>query len=87
MELSDEIGAEQMSLKLVKHVSAAGTVTDADYTQNGVYALPNTGSIGIHTDSTGVIANPLATRAYTGEKDWFENQKSHLALANLSGTS
>ena len=90
-----EIGAEQMSLKLVKHVSAAGTVTDADYTQNGVYALPNTGSIGIHTDSTGVIANPLATRAYTGEKDWFENQEIALSvgklewdqLANRPGTS
>ena len=48
-------------------------------TQNSVYALPNTGSIGIHTTDWSSDA-PLATRSYTGEKDWFENQKSNSVL-------
>jgi hypothetical protein len=78
-----EIGASSLSLKLVKHVSAGGTVTNQDYQQNGVYALPNTGSIGIHTNSTGVLASPLATRSYTGEDDWFETQNITLSVGSL----
>ena len=78
-----EIGVDTLSLKLVKHVSAAGVVADVDYQQNGVYALPNTGSIGIHTNSTGVISSPLATRSYTGELDWFENQTIQLSVGTL----
>ena len=72
-----------ISVKLVKHVSAGGTVTDVDYQQNGVYALPNTGSIGIHTDSTGSLNNPLFTRAYSVEKDWFENQNINLTVGRI----
>jgi phage tail sheath protein FI len=78
-----EIGANSLSLKLVKHVSAGGTVTNQDYQQNGVYALPNTGSIGIHTNSTGVLTSPLATRSYTGEDDWFETQNITLSVGSL----
>jgi len=85
----------QISVKLVKHVSAAGTATDVDYQQNGVYALPNVGSIGIHTDATGSVNAPLYSRSYIGEKDWFENQSISLsvgslewdALSNRPGTS
>jgi len=72
-----------ISVKLVKHVSAGGTITDVDYQQNGVYALPNTGSIGIHTDSTGSLNNPLFTRAYSVEKDWFENQNINLTVGRI----
>ena len=78
-----EIGANSLSLKLVKHVSAGGTVTNQDYQQNGVYALPNTGSIGIHTNSTGVLTSPLATSSYTGEDDWFETQNITLSVGSL----
>ena len=86
---------DQISVKMVKHVSAAGTVTNVDYQQNGVYALPNVGSIGIHTDATGSVNAPLYSRSYTGEKDWFENQSITLsvgslewdALSNRPGTS
>jgi len=85
----------EISVKLVKHVSAAGTATDVDYQQNGVYALPNVGSIGIHTDATGSVNAPLYSRSYIGEKDWFENQSISLsvgslewdALSNRPGTS
>ena len=90
-----EIGTDSLGLKLVKHVSAAGVVADVDYQQNGVYALPNTGSIGIHTNATGQVSNPLHTRSYTTEKDWFETQEIKLnvgslewdAIANRPGTS
>ena len=59
-----EVSADSLGVKLVKHVSAAGTVTNADYEQNGKYALANTGSIGIATDGS---STAFATRAYTGE--------------------
>jgi len=87
-----EIGTSQLSVKMIKHVSAAGSMTDVDYQQNGVYALPNTGNVAIHT--TGQAAS-FVTSAYTGERDWFEDQTISLtvgslewdALANRPGTS
>ena len=87
-----EIGAGTVSVKVLQHVSAAGTRTNVDYTQNGVYALPQTGNVAIHTNGT---ATSFASRAYTGEKDWFENQEIALSvgslewdqLANRPGTS
>ena len=93
--ITDIASDNEISVKLVKHVSAAGTATDVDYQQNGVYALPNVGSIGIHTDATGSVNAPLYSRSYIGEKDWFENQSISLsvgslewdALSNRPGTS
>ena len=87
-----EIGAGTVSVKVLQHVSAAGTRTNVDYTQNGVYALPQTGNVAIHTNGT---ATSFATRSYTGERDWFENQEIALSvgslewdqLANRPGTS
>jgi len=87
-----EIGTDQLSVKMIKHVSAAGSMTDVDYQQNGVYALPSTGNVAIHTTGQ---ASSFATRAYTGEKDWFEDQSISLSvgsiewdqLANRPGTS
>ena len=45
-----EVGAAQVSVKLVSHVSAAGTETSVDYTPGGVYAFTNTGNAsgGLH---------------------------------------
>ena len=85
----------EVAVKLVSRVSAAGTVVNLDYSQNTAFALPNTGNIGVHTAGTGVIASPIQTSAYTGEKDWFENQEIELSvgklewdqLANRPGTS
>jgi len=90
-----EIGAGSLGLKINKHVTAAGVVSDVDYQQNGVYALPNTGSIGIHTEATGQLTAPLHTRTYTSEVDWFETQNIELSvgkiewdqIANRPGTS
>ena len=90
-----EIGSGSLGLKINKHVTAAGVVKDVDYQQNGVYALPNTGSIGIHTEATGQLTAPLHTRTYTSEVDWFETQEIELSvgkiewdqIANRPGTS
>ena len=75
-----EIGNNEMSLKLVKHVSAAGSMTDIDYQQNGVYSLANTGSIKIYEPGNLVAVD---TRSYTGQKDWFENQSISLSVGSL----
>ena len=75
-----EVGAGRISTKLISVVSAAGTATDVDYQQNGVYALPNTGSVAIHTNGQ---SSSFATRAYTGELDWFEEQSITLSVGTL----
>ena len=75
-----EVGAGTLSLKLVDHVSQAGTRTKVDYQQNGVYALPQTGNVAIHTNGQ---ASSFATRAYTAEADWFESQTIALSVGTL----
>jgi len=75
-----EIGSSQISTKLVSVVSAAGTETAVDYQQNGVYALPNTGNVAIHTTGE---STSFATRAYTGEQDWFEQQSITLNVGSI----
>ena len=91
-----EIGSDSnsISVKIQSHVSSAGTRTKVDYQQNGVYAFPNTGTLGITTEGGVTGAGGLST-SYTGEKDWFENQDITLntgklewdQLANRPGTS
>ena len=75
-----EVGSGQVSVKVTEHVSLSGTRSNVDYTQNGVYALPNTGNVAIHTAGQ---ASAFATRAYTGELDWFENQTIELSVGTL----
>jgi hypothetical protein len=75
-----EVGSAQVSIKVTEHVAVSGTRSDVDYTQNGVYALPQTGNVAIHTAGT---ATAFATRAYTGELDWFENQEITLSVGKL----
>jgi hypothetical protein len=75
-----EVGSTQVSIKVTEHVAISGTRSNVDYTQNGVYALPQTGNVAIHTAGT---ATAFATRAYTGELDWFENQEITLSVGKL----
>ena len=75
-----EIGSNQVSVKIISHVSAQGTATNIDYQQNGAYALPQTGNVAIHTNGVGT---PFTTEAYTGERDWFENQSIPLTVGSL----
>jgi hypothetical protein len=75
-----EVGTSQISTKLVSIVSAAGTETTVDYQQNGVYALPNTGTVAIHTNGQ---STSFASLAYTGELDWFEQQSITLSVGSI----
>ena len=75
-----EVGTSQISTKLVSVVSAAGTETAVDYQQNGVYTLPNTGTVAIHTNGQ---SSSFASRAYTGELDWFEQQSITLSVGSI----
>jgi hypothetical protein len=75
-----EVGTSQISTKLVSIVSAAGTETTVDYQQNGVYALPNTGTVAIHTNGQ---STSFASLAYAGELDWFEQQSVTLSVGSI----
>jgi hypothetical protein len=75
-----EVGNGQISTKIVSHVSAAGTETTVDYQPSGVYALAQTGNVAIHTNGQ---SSPFATRSYTGELDWFEQQSITLANGSI----
>ena len=88
--LITEIGAGEVGVKIVGHVSAAGVFTNIDYQQNGVYALPQSGTVSVYDGAT-----LRGTATYTAEKDWFEQQSITLSvgslewdqLANRPGTS
>jgi len=75
-----EVGTNQISTKLVSLVSTGGTETNVDYQPAGVYALPQTGSVAIHTN--GQISS-FATRAFTGNQDWFEQQSITLSVGSI----
>ena len=65
-----EVNAASISVKVVSHVSAAGSVTNVDYQPLGVYAFSNSGSVAIHTSAT---ASGVTT-TYTSTSDWFDQQ-------------
>ena len=74
-----EIGVDQIGVKFVGHVSTGNTFTAVDYTQNGVYAFPESGTATI----TAPAGSELGTTAYTREQDWFENQVIPLSVGEL----
>ena len=80
-----EIGEGEISTKLLKHYAADGTVSNADYKQNSVYALTNTGSIGLHTESAGNAATPITSLSYNAESDWFDKQEITLSSTDFEG--
>ena len=48
-----------VNVKILSHVSAAGTVTPVDYTQGGIYNFTSTGSIGLTTTGEAITATGL----------------------------
>jgi len=80
------------SVKVLAHVSAAGTVTEVDYQPSGVYAFSSSGSVAIHTTGQSVA---VGSTTYTTQKDWFDQQTISLTgstvywntLADRPGTS
>ena len=81
-----------LEVKVISHVSAAGTETAVDYQQGGTYAFDATGSVNITASGSGAAGTP---KSYTEQKDWFEQQNIVLsngflewdALADAPGTS
>ena len=68
-----EVGSGQISVKVLSHVSAAGTETNVDYQNRGVYRFADSGSVGLTTES-GAIGG-IGVTAYTAETDWFDSQQ------------
>ncbi len=88
-----EASATQISVKVVEHVSAAGTATAVDYQPGGTYAFTKDGALGIHTAGQTVA---FASTTGTTQQDWFDNQTiavnsnttiSWNTLADRPGTS
>ena len=88
-----EASATQISVKVVEHVSAAGTATAVDYQPGGTYAFAKDGALGIHTAGQTVA---FASTTGTTQQDWFDNQTiavngnttiSWNTLADRPGTS
>ena len=81
-----------IQVKVISHVSAAGTETAVDYQQGGVYAFSSAGTLGIHTSGE---STAYGTTSYTARQDWFDQQTITLtgsnvnwnSLANRPGTS
>ena len=88
-----EASATQISVKVVEHVSASGTVTQVDYQPGGTYSFAKDGALGIHTAGQTVA---FASTTGTTQQDWFDNQTiavnsnttiSWSTLADRPGTS
>ena len=64
-----EVGNSTLEVKVLEHVSAAGTVTAVDYQPSGVYAFG--------TESTSIINNSgsgVATTIASSVTDWYDQQ-------------
>ena len=66
-----EIGTSSVSVKVLSHVSSAGTVTNVDYQPSGVYAFSGSGDVAIHTSGQ---SGSYGSTSYTGRQDWFDQQ-------------
>ena len=74
-----QVDGSDAYIKVLEHVSAAGTVTEVDYQPSGVYAFSGSDSVAIHTSGQAVS---YATTTVTTQKDWFDQQ-----LLTLTSTS
>ncbi len=88
-----EASATQISVKVVEHISASGTVSVVDYQPGGTYAFTKDGALGVHTAGQTVA---FASTTGTTQQDWFDNQTiainsnttvSWSTLADRPGTS
>ena len=86
------IGSSTLDIKVISHVSAAGTETAVDYQPAGLYAFSATGSVAIHTNGQ---TSAWGTKTYNARQDWFDQQSITLSnstikwntLAERPGTS
>jgi hypothetical protein len=85
-----EVGQSEVKVKVLSHVSAAGTETSVDYQQDGTWCFTETGNVGIvsvtpaaGTNNSGISSDTLGSAAYTGEVDWFSQQYITLTNSNI----
>ena len=86
------VGSGEVDVKVLSHVSAAGTETNVDYQSSGVYKFSGTGTVAIHTSNQTVS---YGTTTVTAQKDWYDQQNVTLTgstvawntLADRPGTS
>ena len=74
-----EIGASSVSVKVLSHVSSAGTVTNVDYQPSGVYAFAGSGDVAITKNSQ---TTSYGSTSYTARQDWFDQQTIGLTTAS-----
>ena len=80
-----EIGSSQIGVKVLSHVSAAGTETLRDYTPFGEYSFTSSGSLGIHTNSQ---TTSYGSTTYNSRLDWFDQQTIKLTgVGQTTGTT
>ena len=75
-----------LEVKLLSHVSAAGTITPVDYATGGVYNFTATGTVGLTTAGSPVVFNG-ADKTYTEQKDWFSQQNIELTSKDQNGNA
>ena len=73
-----------LEVKVLAHVSAAGTVTNVNYQNGGVYNFTSTGTVGLTTAGSAVVFNG-ADVTYTQATDWFEQQNIELTSTDSQG--
>ena len=79
-----EIDGTNVSVKVLSHVSAAGTETVVDYQPSGIYAFSGTGTVAIHTSG---VSAAYATTSYTSRLDWFDQQDLHISTNTVGGAT
>ena len=95
--ITQELGNNKFGVKVVSHVSAAGTETPVDYTESGIYrfktgfdvaglSTSSTGSIGIITDTSGASTTIGITTTISSAIDWFGEQTLTLTGAGSTIT-
>lgn len=71
-----QISGTNAYVKVISHVSAAGTETAVDYQPSGVYAFSGSGTVAIHTSGQATAAG---STSYTSQLDWFDQQSISLS--------
>jgi len=73
-----------LEVKVLSHVSAAGTTTNVNYQNGGVYNFTASGTVGLTTAGSAVVFNG-ADKTYTQAVDWFERQDIVLTSTDTNG--
>ena len=95
--ITQELGNNEFGVKVVSHVSAAGTETAVDYTESGIYrfktgfdvaglSTSTTGSIGIITATAGANTTIGYAGTIASAIDWFGEQTLTLTGAGSTIT-